>query len=86
MSKKIIELPKGQKDIIINALVHREEALKEALKRGYEEKDQMDIEHELFDILCLKAFLGYKTTIVLTEPQVEHFTAINGVDIPTYIY
>jgi hypothetical protein len=77
-------LPKAQKDIIVYALNKREQQLKEDVKR-YTGTDQMEMHHELFDILTLKALLQYEVNVVLTDSQHKHFTSVNGVDYPEYL-
>ena len=79
------ELPKAQIDIIVQALSIREQDLQRYLQNlGVTEEDSTSIQYELFDILVLKKMLAYKVEISLTQPQVEYFTSINGVDYPMY--
>jgi hypothetical protein len=79
------ELPKAQIDIIVQALSIREQDLQRYLQNlGVTEEDSTAIQYELFDILVLKKMLAYKVEISLTQPQVEYFTSINGVDYPMY--
>jgi hypothetical protein len=80
MKKVSQEIPKSQKEILIEALNIMESALK-TLK-----SDEESLNYKLFDILTLKAMLN-KTELVVNLPfdVYENFTSINGVDFPNYV-
>ena len=80
MKKVSQEIPKEQKEILIEALNIMESALK-TLK-----SDDENLKHKLFDILTLKAMLN-KTDLAVNLPfdVYENFTSLNGVDFPNYI-
>lgn len=83
MKTIVQELPKGQKDIILHALIMREIQLQKDLKI-YDGLDLEDIHKELSEIKSLKKMLQYKVDIVFNDAQYEHFTSINNVDYPMY--
>ena len=80
MKKVSQEIPKSQKEILIEALNIMESTLK-TLK-----SDEESLNYKLFDILTLKAMLN-KTELVVNLPfdVYENFTSINGVDFPNYV-
>jgi hypothetical protein len=75
-------LPESQKEIIIEAL-----ALLEAKYAAFYERNESDIEasQKCFDALVLKAMMKYDVNIVLSEKQLDNFTADNGVDFPEFV-
>ena len=79
MKKISIEIPKEQKQILLDALNLLEVALKSL------DNNEVDISYKLFDILTLKAMLN-QTSLIINLPfdLYENFAIINGIDFPNY--
>jgi hypothetical protein len=72
-----IRIPQEQKKLIIEALDFYRKDIKKAIICDADE-------HKCFDLITLKALMGYEVSSNLSFDDVRNFTHVNGVDIPEY--